>query len=59
MEKFKCCLCGKEVEGYGNDPHPIQTQNEDDECCDECNLAIVVPARMEIYLKSKTETNVN
>ena len=55
MEKFKCCLCGKEVEGYGNDPHPIQTQNEDD----ECNLAIVVPARIEIYLKSKTESNVN
>ena len=48
MEKFKCCLCGKEVEGYGNDPSPIQTKNEDDECCDECNLAKVVPARMEL-----------
>ena len=48
MEKFKCCLCGIEVEGYGNDPSPIQTENEDDECCDECNLAKVVPARMEL-----------
>ena len=48
MEKFKCCLCGKEVEGYGNDPSPIQTENENDECCDECNLAKVVPARMEV-----------
>ena len=28
MEKFKCCLCGKEVEGYGNDPHPILVGRE-------------------------------
>jgi hypothetical protein len=48
MEKFICCLCDKEVEGYGNDPSPIQTENENDECCDECNLAKVVPARMEL-----------
>ena len=55
MEKFKCCLCGKEVEGYGNDPSPIQTQNEDDECCDECNLVKVIPARINlVILKNKT-----
>ena len=55
MEKFKCCLCGIEVEGYGNDPSPIQTQNEDDECCDECNLAKVIPARINlVILKNKT-----
>jgi len=48
MEKFKCCLCGEEVEGYGNDPSPIPTENENDECCDVCNLTKVVPARMEL-----------
>ena len=54
MEKFKCCLCGKEVEGYGNDPSPIETQNENDECCDECNLAIVIPTRIELVtIKNK------
>jgi len=54
MEKFKCCLCGIEVEGYGNDPSPIQTENEDDECCDECNLAKVIPARINlVILKSR------
>ena len=58
MEKFKCCLCGKEVEGYGNDPSPIETQNENDECCDECNLAIVVPTRMNLLI-SKIKLNVN
>ncbi len=48
MKKFKCCLCGIECEGYGNDPHPIETKNENDECCDECNFTKVVPARMEL-----------
>jgi len=55
MEKFICCLCNKEVIGYGNDPHPLETKNEDDECCDECNLAKVVPARMELYLNPEKE----
>jgi len=54
MEKFKCCFCGEEVEGYGNDPSPIQTENENDECCDECNLAKVIPARINlVILKSR------
>ena len=48
MEKFICCLCDKEVEGYGNDPRPLPMKDENDECCDECNLAKVIPARMEL-----------
>jgi hypothetical protein len=58
MEKFICCLCDKEVEGYGNDPSPIQTENENDECCDECNLTKVIPTRINLVI-SKTKTNVN
>jgi len=54
MEKFICCLCDKEVEGYGNDPRPLPMKDEDDECCDECNLAKVVPARINlVILKSR------
>lgn len=58
MEKFKCCLCDKEVEGYGNDPSPIPTKNEDDQCCDECNLTKVVPTRINLVI-SKNKSNVN
>ena len=58
MEKFICCLCNKEVEGYGNDPSPIPTKNENDECCDECNLAKVIPARINlVILKSRTNVD--
>jgi hypothetical protein len=54
MEKFICCLCDKEVEGYGNDPRPLPMKDENDECCDECNLAKVVPARINlVILKSR------
>lgn len=40
----KCCLCGKEIDGYGNNPWPLA---EEGECCDECNETKVIPARIE------------
>ena len=45
IEKKKCCICGKEFEGWGNNPWPI---NNDPNvvCCDECNTNTVVPARI-------------
>jgi hypothetical protein len=54
MEKFKCCLCDKEVEGFGNNPDPLGNLGEDEECCDECNLNKVIPARIEKYETLKT-----
>ena len=58
MEKFICCLCDKEVEGYGNDPRPLPIKDENDECCDECNLAKVIPARINlVILKSRTNVD--
>ena len=41
-QKQKCCICGKEFEGWGNNPWPV---NEDDNarCCDECNYNVVIP----------------
>jgi len=56
MSKFKCCLCDKEVEGYGNNPRPLPIKNENDQCCDECNQTKVIPARIELLIK-KNETN--
>lgn len=43
MEKKKCCICGKEFEGWGNDPYPVKNERE---CCDECNYKYVLPARL-------------
>ena len=44
---FKCCICGKEVDGWGNNPWPVK---EEGECCDDCNSNEVIPARIfQIY----------
>ena len=45
-EKHKCCICGKEFEGYGNNPEPVKPFDEG-VCCDECNFNVVVPKRFE------------
>ena len=45
--KNKCCLCGEEFEGYGNDPAPLKDSGE---CCDRCNAEKVIPARLEAAL---------
>lgn len=42
MPKFKCDICGKEVEGYWNNPAPLEGK----QCCDNCNKQYVIPARM-------------
>lgn len=44
---MKCCICGKEIEGYGNNPYPLCDRDDyDSRCCDECDGAKVIPARM-------------
>ena len=56
--KYICCICGKEKEGYGNNPEPVVREFENgkrNRCCDNCNKYIVVPARLDLYGKSEEE----
>ena len=41
---MKCSICGKEIGKYGNGAYPVNSGK----CCDECNLKIVVPARIKL-----------
>lgn len=45
---MKCCICGKEFEGFGNNPYPVGSDvySDEDRCCDECNWKYVIPARL-------------
>ena len=63
---MKCCICGKEIKGWGNNPdgavwktHDGKIEmpefKEDDRCCDECNGAFVIPGRM--YRMAKAKAN--
>ena len=48
---MKCCICGKEIEGFGNNPWPINNDVEA-KCCDDCNWGVVIPARIDgLYRK--------
>lgn len=43
-QKKTCCICGKELEGYGYNPYPVEEKGS---CCRECNLKIVIPERIQ------------
>jgi len=42
-----CCICGGLYEGHGNNPEPLMRHPH--RCCDDCNLADVIPVRMAAY----------
>lgn len=48
---MKCCICGKTIRGFGNNPDPIKNAsgelfNENARCCNDCNDKYVVPYRL-------------
>ena len=52
----KCSLCPLMFGGYGNNPYPLCEKNDEvSRCCDYCNLAKVIPARLASTSRSKTE----
>lgn len=55
MKKNKCCICGKEFEGYGNNPYPIKPEGV---CCNACNKFVVL-SRISDYGMNVTEKYLN
>jgi hypothetical protein len=43
-ERRICSLCGEPFIGMGNNPEPLK--NDQERCCDDCNLNKVIPARI-------------
>ena len=46
--KYICCICGEEHIGYGHNPNPVTI---DGECCDKCNMSVVIPTRLKECIK--------
>ena len=42
-----CCICGEEIEGYGNNPEPFKPADAG-QCCDACNVRFVIPMRLDM-----------
>lgn len=55
MNKFVCCICGNEYEGYGNNPAPI-CEEPGERCCDCCNEEVVIPERIMRILMKKVSS---
>ena len=60
MDKKKCCMCGKEIEGFGNNPWGVLDKEkklvewkQGDVCCDNCNALYVIPGRLYLVYKGK------
>lgn len=45
---MKCCICGKQISGYGHNAAPLK----DGRCCDKCNIE-VLKKRIELAKKAK------
>ena len=43
--RHKCCICGRQFTGKGNNPAPVE-HHVGEVCCDECNANVVVPLRL-------------
>lgn len=54
----KCCICGCPLSEFGNNPWPV-SDNENDRCCDACNVKVVIPKRIELSFKNKEEEKEN
>ena len=71
MKKKYCCICGKEITNWGNNPYGVIRINEkgkienvefkdEDVCCDECNMRYVIPGRLRtLYSKIDEYTGEN
>lgn len=60
QEKHKCCICGCEFYGWGNNPWGALDENgntiewsDDDVCCDVCDSMYVITGRIHTLNKKK------
>lgn len=48
----RCCICGKKIQGVGNDPYPVREKGR---CCQYCNLTVVIPERIRLSKQQSDE----
>ena len=56
-QTFKCCICGHDFMGHGNNPRPYKDSGI---CCNLCHELFVVPERIKLaeeYEKKDKDEN--
>lgn len=51
MKINKCCICGREFIGKGNNPRPLKNKGV---CCNNCNKKVVLE-RIKLMLREEEE----
>ena len=51
MKLIKCCICGKNFVGYGNNPYPVKTTGK---CCNLCDNTVVLVARIQQIMQDRS-----
>lgn len=55
---MRCCICGEDYNGFGNNPFPlVQRDDYESRCCNDCD-EYVISARM-LGLKKQLDFNIN
>ena len=54
MNECICCICGRKVKEWGNDPWPVML-DDDAKCCNKCDMEVVLPARMNLMEAKEDE----
>ena len=49
---MNCCICGKTIENFGNNPYPY-VRVEKARCCNNCNAVHVTPLRLKLRDKKR------
>ena len=49
-----CSICGEVYKGFGNNAEPVNSGR----CCDECNSAVVIPARVHEFVSNRVVESV-
>lgn len=50
----KCCICGDDFVGWGNNPWPV-VERKNAVCCYDCNFNVVIPSRIMLMYGTKKE----
>jgi len=48
---MKCCLCNKEIVGWGNNARPLKKGI----CCDDCNFKVIAERLKKVKARTKNE----
>lgn len=50
MDDNKCCICGANYGGYGNNAEPVASGR----CCNDCNAEVIIPARISMMFDAES-----